>query len=107
MCRVGHSLCIPLPSLPPSLPPSFPPSLQEFIPTPLLEVLNHAELGYREIIATATEVASAMAYLHSQGVLHCDLGARNISKLLFFSPSLLVLLPPSLLSQAVVYPVAL
>jgi serine/threonine protein kinase len=51
----------------------------EYIPTSLLDVLNRGELGDEQTTSTALQVARGMAYLHSQGVLHCDLGARNIS----------------------------
>ena len=71
-------------SLPPSLPHLSPSSLslspfKELIPSSLLEVLNHTEFGDAEIITMAIQIAHAIDYLHTHGVLHCDIGARNIS----------------------------
>lgn len=70
--------------LPPILPPLFHPlplSLKEYIPTSLLDLLNRSELGDEETTAISHQIASAMAYLHSQSILHCDIGARNISSI--------------------------
>ena len=59
--------------------------IQELLPHSMLSFLHNGELCDVEVFRYSRQVAMGMEYLHSQGILHCDLAARNISYLIIIN----------------------